>query len=200
MSKGKKGLLFTISGPSGVGKGTIIKQLRKDYPQFVFPVSCTTRAKRPKEKDGEVYNFISKEEFRDGIKRGRFLEYALVHEENYYGTLKKTIMDALDSGKTVMREVDIQGAHSIMKVVPKKNLVSIFIRAESAEKLVSRIFKRGKLPADEIERRMESAEREMADVKNYDYVVWNYEGRVADCIKEVKNIIENEVKKAGLRI
>lgn len=197
---GKKGLLFTISGPSGVGKGTIIKKLKEDYPQFIFPVSCTTREKRPREKEGEVYNFISKKEFKDWIKKGKFLEYAIVHEDNYYGTLKKPIMDALDERKIVIREVDIQGAHSIMKVVPDEHLISIFIRAESAEKLVGRIFKRGKLPEEELERRMESAEREMADVKNYDYVVWNYEGQVAECIKEVEEIIEKEAQAVGLKV
>jgi guanylate kinase len=200
MSKGKKGLLFTISGPSGVGKGTIIKKLKEDYPGFVFPVSCTTREKRPREKEGDVYNFISKKKFKDWIKEKKFLEYAIVHEDNYYGTLKKPIMDALDKRKIVIREVDIQGAHSIMKVMPDENLISIFIRAESAEKLIGRIYKRGKLPAEEMERRMESAEREMADVENFDYVVWNYEGRVAECIKEVEEIVQKEAKAAGIKV
>ncbi|MFC1748810.1 guanylate kinase [Pseudomonadota bacterium] len=196
----KKGLLLTISGPSGVGKGTIIRKLKKKYPDFVFPVSSTTREKREKEVEGEVYNFISKKEFEEGIEKGDFLEYAQVHEQDYYGTPRKPIMDALEAGEVVIREVDIQGAHSIMKEVPDENLVSIFIRAESAEKLIGRIFKRGKLPEEEMERRMESMEREMADIESFDYVVWNYEGQLADCMKEVEDIVEKETKEADLKI
>jgi len=134
-----KGLLFIVSGPSGAGKGTVITALRSAFPAFVYPISHTTRAIRPGEKDGETYHYISESEFENGIKNGEFLEWAQVHKKNYYGTLKKTIMDALIAGKIVIREVDVQGFNSIRKVVPAKNLVTIFLKAESLQKLISRI-------------------------------------------------------------
>lgn len=195
-----KGILFIISGPSGVGKGTVIRALKEKYPQFVFPISHTTRAIRPGEKDGEVYHFISEKEFKSGIEEGNFLEWAQVHKKDYYGTLKKPIMDALEAGKVIVREVDVQGFHSIRKVVPKENLVTVFLKAESPEKLLERIAKRGKLPEEELRRRMESAQREMADADLFDYQVWSLENQIPKCVGDVEKIILDRVAKAGLKV
>jgi guanylate kinase len=200
MSEALKGKLFIISGPSGVGKGTVIRALKELFPQFVFPISHTTREIRPGEKDGEVYHFIGAEEFKAGIANGEFLEWAQVHQQNYYGTLKAPIVDALEQGKVVVREVDVQGFHSIRKVVPKEHLVTIFIKAESTEKLLARIAKRGKLPEEEIKRRMHSAELEMKDADMFDYQVWSLENKIPECIEAVKHIILDEATKAGLKI
>jgi len=200
MPQALKGKLFIISGPSGVGKGTVIRALKELFPQFVFPISHTTREIRPGEKDGDVYHFISVNEFQSGIEKGEFLEWAQVHQQNYYGTLKAPIMDALEEGKIVIREVDVQGFHSISKVVPKENLVTIFIKAESPEKLLARIAKRGKLPEEEIKRRMHSAELEMKDADMFDYQVWSLENKIPECIDAVKKIIIDEAQKAGLKI
>ena len=200
MSADMKGILFIISGPSGVGKGTVIRELKREFPQFEYPISHTTRDIRPGEKDGEVYHFITKEEFEDEIEKGNFLEWAMVHQDNYYGTLKKTIMDALEEGKIIVREVDVQGAQSMQKVLDPKNLVTIFIKAESEKKLLGRIAKRGELPKEEVERRMESARKEMKLADEFDHQVWNYEGKVEDCISDVKDIMGNEIEKADLKI
>ncbi len=194
------GLLFIISGPSGVGKGTVIRALKEKYPQFVFPLSHTTRAIRPGEKDGETYHFISVERFEDEIHKGNFLEWAKVHQKDYYGTLKKPIMDALEAGKIVIREVDVQGFHSIRNVVPKENLVTIFLKAESPQKLLDRIAKRGKLPEEEIQRRMESAQHEMKDADLFDYQVWSLENRIPKCVGDVEKIILEHIAKAGLKV
>ncbi|MFA6521596.1 MAG: guanylate kinase, partial [Candidatus Gracilibacteria bacterium] len=99
----QKGKFFLILGPSGSGKGTVMNFLKKEFSQAVFPVSATTRTPRPREKNGEVYNFLTKEDFERKIAAGEFLEWAIVHHDNYYGTLKKPIMDALDAGKMVIR-------------------------------------------------------------------------------------------------
>lgn len=195
-----KGILFIISGPSGVGKGTVIRALKEKYPQFVFPISHTTRAIRPGEKDGEVYHFISEEEFKSGIEEGNFLEWAQVHQKDYYGTLKKPIMDALEAGKVIVREVDVQGFHSIRRVVPKENLVTVFLKAESPEKLLERIAKRGKLPEEELRRRMESARREMADADLFDYQVWSLENQIPKCVGDVEKIILDHIAKADLKV
>lgn len=195
-----KGILFIISGPSGVGKGTVIRTLKEKYPQFVFPISHTTRTIRPGEKDGEVYHFIDTEGFESEINKGNFLEYAQVHQKAYYGTLKKPIIDALEAGKVIIREVDVQGFHSISKVVPKENLVTIFLKAESPEKLLDRIAKRGKLPEEELKRRMESAQKELQDAELFDYQVWSLENQVTKCVSDVEKIIEDECAKVGISI
>jgi guanylate kinase len=200
MSNNLRGLLFLISGPSGVGKGTVIQALKEKYPQFVFPISHTTRQVRPSEKDGQVYHFIGVGQFEEGIKNGEFLEWARVHQKDYYGTLRKPIMDALEAGKIVVREVDVQGFHSIKKVVSPENLVTIFIRAESMEKLLERIARRGRLPEEEIKRRMESAEKELKDAHLFDHQVWSLEDKVDKCVGEVVDIIKKETTKAGLKI
>lgn len=184
-----KGILFIISGPSGVGKGTVIRFLKAKYPLFVFPISQTTRAMRPGEKAGEVYNFLTETAFKDGIAKGDFLEWAQVHKKDYYGTLKKPIIDALEAGKVVVREVDVQGFESIRKVVPAENLVTIFLKAESPEKLLERIAKRGQLPEEELRRRMESAEREMVSADEFDYQVWSLDGQIPKLVEDVEKII-----------
>ncbi len=195
-----KGKLFIISGPSGVGKGTVIRALKGLYPGFFYPISHTTRTMRPSEKDGEVYHFTSLEEFKEGIERGEFLEWAHVHQSNYYGTLKEPIMAALREGKVIVREVDVQGFHSIRKVIPAENLVTIFLKAESSEKLLERIAKRGKLPEDELKRRMESAEKELKDADMFDYQVWSLDGKIPECVADVQKIIVDETAKVGLKI
>jgi guanylate kinase len=200
MSTVLKGKLFIISGPSGVGKGTVISELKKAHKDFVFPISHTTREIRPGEKDGETYHYISKDEFRKGIDAGEFLEWAQVHRKNYYGTLKKPILDALEAGKIIVREVDVQGFHSIRAVVPRGNLVTIFIKAKSKEDLIARITKRGKLPEDEMKRRMESMEKELAIAPEFDHQVWSLENRIPECVGAVEEIIKEEAGKAGLKI
>jgi guanylate kinase len=200
MSNILKGKLFIISGPSGAGKGTVIGELKKMFPQFVFPISHTTREIRPGEKDGETYHYISVDEFKKGINDGEFLEWAQVHKKDYYGTAKKKIMDALKEGKIIVREVDVQGFHSIRKVVPRENLVTIFLKAESMEKLIERIERRGKLPEEELKRRMESAEHELKDAHLFDYQVLSLDNQIPQCVGAVVDIIRKESLKAGLKI
>lgn len=185
----KKGKLVLIVGPSGSGKGTIIKNLRDRHPDWIFPVSYTTRPIRPGEVPDQVYHFISDEEFKRGISDGRFLEYAVVHATQYYGTDKKEILDAIRAGKIVVREVDIQGFHSIKKVLPKDELTSIFIEAKDLEELKKRIALRGKLPPDELERRMESARKEILQAGECDFRIVNEYGKIKDAVNEAERII-----------
>jgi len=187
-----KGKLVLIVGPSGSGKGTIIKHLREMHPDFVYPVSYTTRAIRPGEEDGLVYHFISKEEFEKGISEGRFLEHAIVHERGYYGTDRAEILGALDEGKVVVREIDIQGFHSIRKVIPAEQLLTIFVEAGDLDELRKRIADRGKLPEEEVERRMESARREIAQADECDYRIVNEYGKIEEAVRVVDGIIMRE--------
>jgi len=200
LNKVKKGKLVLIVGPSGSGKGTIIKNLRDRHPDWVYPISCTTREIREGEVKDQVYHFISEEEFKKGISDGRFLEYAIVHGTQYYGTDKKEIIDAVLDGKVVVREVDIQGFHSIKKVFEEGfgvgfdglglgQLLSIFIEAKDLDELRRRIATRGKLPEDEVERRMESARKEIALASDCDYRVVNEYGKVEEAVNQVENFI-----------
>jgi len=188
-----KGKLVLIVGPSGSGKGTIIKNLRDRHADFIYPVSYTTRAIRPGEVDGLVYNFISKDEFEKGIESGRFLEYAIVHGVDYYGTARDEIIGALDAGKVVVREVDIQGFHSIRDVIPAENLISIFIEAGELDELRKRIAKRGKLSDEEVERRMQSAIKEIEQADECDYRIVNEYGKVEEAVDQVENFIKGDL-------
>ena len=185
------GKLFLILGPSGSGKGTVIAHLRKAFPHAVFPVSCTTRSPRPGERDGEVYNFLSRAEFEKKIAAGDFLEYAIVHHDNFYGTLKKPILEALAAGKTVIREVDMQGVLSIRKILPHDQVVSIFITAPSWENLKKRILGRSSLPQEELLQREKSFELEMEFSRQCDFVVMSEEGKIPEYCGEVARIIGN---------
>lgn len=185
------GKLILVVGPSGSGKGTVISELKKRHPEYVFSISATTRAIRPGEKDGEVYDFLSREEFEAGISRGDFLEYAEVHQNNYYGTLKKPILDAISVGKIVVREVDIQGFESIRSLIPREQLISIFLVVNDLNELKMRILNRGKLPEEEIERRMESARREIAKSGECDYRIDSPHGQIPKIVDEVEKIIQS---------
>lgn len=189
----RKGKLFLVVGPSGSGKGTAIVQLKRRHPDYVFPVSCTTRAPRPGEKEGEVYSYISKEQFRDWIDQGKFLEWAEVHKDNYYGILKAPIEEALAAGKVVIREVDIQGFKSVTSILPRSDVVGIFILVKDLEELKKRILKRAPISDEEMARRMESAQKEIAQMEVCDYQVESPFGHIEQTVQTIEQIIEKEV-------
>lgn len=185
-----KGKLVLIMGPSGVGKGTIIKMLRRRFPRAFYVTSDVTRKKRPNEVPGVVYNFISRNEFQNGIKNNEYLEWACVHGKEYYGIPEKPVIKALSEGETVIREVDMQGFEQIRKKIPLKNIVSIFLMPESMEQLRERILRRGELPEEEIVRRMRSAEREMSKRYLCDYRLYSRENKLEELYRDVKRIID----------
>ncbi len=189
------GKLFIIAGPSGVGKGTVINHLKELHPEWEYPISATTRESRPAEKDGQTYHFVSDEEFKRMIEEDELLEYAIVHQEEYYGTIKAPIINALKQGKIIIREVDMQGLESIREAIPEKNLVSIFLTVPDKQDLIDRILKRGKLPEEEIKRRMESAEKEFERGGEIsDYKVPSLHNQIAKCVHDVEKIILDETK------
>jgi guanylate kinase len=181
------GKIFLILGPSGVGKGTVIKELKKLFPDFVFPISCTTRVKRAHEKEGEVYYFLTEAEFTRRIEAGDFLEHALVHGGARYGVLKAPVLDALAQGKNLIREVDVQGFVQIRKIIPAKNLITFFLKPPSLDFLRANILKRGVMNEDELSRRLQSAGKELTYADECDYII---EAREDDVVEEVKEIAE----------
>ncbi len=188
-----KGKLFLVVGPSGSGKGSMIAKLKQRHPEYIFPLSCTTRDPRPGEKEGEVYHYIRKDEFVKGIEEGEFLEWAEVHQDNYYGILKKPIFEALEEGKIVIREIDIQGFKSVSALVPPENLIGVFIMVTELDELKRRILMRGKLPDEEIERRLESARKEIAESYLCPYTIDSIPGEIDRMADDMEVIIAKEI-------
>ncbi len=179
--------LFVISGPSGVGKGTIVKRVLKDNPDIYFSVSATTRPPRSEDVDGVTYHFLSKEKFEKDIENDGFLEYAFVHEK-YYGTPKAPVIKKLSEGRDVILEIDVQGAMNIKKNMPEAVLV--FVLPPSLRILRERLVNRGMDSEQQILIRLGKAEEEMDYLKHYDYFVINDDLSVA--VDDVKNIINAE--------
>jgi len=187
------GKLILILGPSGCGKGTSIKYLKKTHPEYAYPISHTTRPPRKNEKDGENYHFISKDEFKQKIKAGYFLEWAQVHQDNYYGTDKAEILNALKKGKTIIREIDIQGAQSASKLIPKRNLSKIFISTKSWSDLEERIRNRSSISKDEINKRHNSYKLETKYANKCEHTIFTKNGDPGYTNKIIEDIIAKEI-------
>ncbi|MDO4733184.1 MAG: guanylate kinase [Bacillota bacterium] len=164
------GLLLVVSGPSGVGKGTVCKALLDRDDTNVFSVSATTRSPRPADVDGQSYYFMTKEEFFSRLDKGDFLEWAEVYG-NYYGTLRPEVERLQKAGKNVVLEIDTQGAMQIKKMYPESVLV--FILPPSLEELRARIVGRGTETPEVLELRLSKAEAEIALSSQYDLVLIN---------------------------
>ena len=182
----KKGLLIVISGPSGTGKGTICKELISKN-DFWMSVSATTRSPRKGEVDGESYYFFTEEVFKTKIENKDFLEYAKVYG-NYYGTPKSEVLKAIDGGKDVVLEIDIQGALKVKEAYPKG--VFIFILPPSMEELKNRIIKRGSETPESLMTRFKSAYKEINYVSKYNYAVIN--DTIECAVKNIESIITAE--------
>lgn len=182
----KKGKFIVISGPSGVGKGTICKKIISDL-ELEYSVSMTTRQKRDGEIDGINYYFTTKEDFEKRIKNDEFIEYA-IYNDNYYGTLKKEVIDKINMGKNIICEIEVQGAKQIKKLFPEALL--IFIMPPSIEELRNRLINRHTNDLEDVERRIEIAKEENKYKDIYDYIVINDD--LEKATNKVKEIIANK--------
>lgn len=192
------GLFVAIVGPSGVGKGTIMNLFKQRFKDAVYVLSSTTREKRDGEKDGDQYFFVSVEEFEKGLEEGKYLEYAQVHQKDYYGVLREPVEKALKEGKIVIRELDIQGVDLIKKTIADGALLTIFIKPEDMSCLRQHIVQRGKVSEEELDRRLESAAHELKRAGECDYTVTNYEGRVEQTYLDIEGIILSKAKARGV--
>jgi len=183
----KKGRLVVISAPSGTGKGTVINELLKLRPDFAFSVSATTRKPRPKETNGVEYLFLSHDEFKEMIENDEFLEHAQYVGE-YYGTPAGAIKDSIDSGTTIILDIEVQGAKQVMS--KKIDALTIFIVAPSMEELESRLRGRGTDSEEKLVKRLEQAQQELGEKSRYDHVVVNDSAKRA--AEEILSIIEND--------
>jgi len=185
-----KGLLIVVSGPSGVGKGTICEKLVGARDDISVSVSVTTRKPRVIDKEGVTYFFRSRSEFEEMIKANKFLEWA-EYSGNYYGTPVELIDEKLERGEDVILEIEVQGA---LKVLGKrKDALSVFVAPPDEEALYARLRNRGTETEEQIEKRIKAAEEELKHKNKYDYIVVN--DVLEDAVVEIERIIKNEKEK-----
>jgi guanylate kinase len=189
----KQGTLFVVSAPSGTGKSTLIKEAMQKTDNLNFSVSYTTREKRANEQHGKDYFFVSDKEFEQMIEKNMFLEYAKVFDKFYYGTSKIQVEDALNKGRDIIMDIDVQGACQIMdnKTFP---FVSIFILPPSMTELRNRLEKRGRESIKEIQKRLQVAENEIKYLSRFDYLVIN------DCLDKSSEDFLAIIKAERLKI
>lgn len=183
----RKGILIIVSGFSGAGKGTIMKELTSRYEQYALSVSATTRAPRLGEEDGVAYFFRTKEEFEQMIEDGALIEYAR-YVDNYYGTPKAYVEEQLAAGHDVILEIEIQGARKIKEQYP--DAVLLFVTTKDAMTLKERLEGRGTETPEVIAQRLARAVQESEGIEEYDYLVINDD--LKKCVEQVHGIIDSE--------
>ncbi len=187
-------LPIIISGPSGVGKDAVIKQLQRKRPDIHFVVTATSRAMRPGERDGVDYFFVTKEQFERWIAEDRLLEHAVVYGE-YKGIPKEQVESALANGSDVILRVDVQGAATMKRLLPEA--VSVFLVAESEKELVDRLVARKTEEGDRMRTRIETAREEMGRMQEFDYVVVNRDGQMRETVERIESIVNAEKSRTG---
>jgi guanylate kinase len=180
--------LYVVSGPSGAGKGTIIRAALGRRSDILFSISATTRDPRRGERDGVDYHFISEARFRDMIEAGEFLEWAEVYGA-LYGTPRAPVEEALEQGRDVLLELDIQGAIAVKDAIPEAVLV--FVEPPSMEALADRLRARGTEDADALARRIKAAYEEVKIGRRYDHIVVN--DQVETAVEEFLRILEDDL-------
>ena len=186
---GKHPRVFVISGPSGVGKDSVIERLRDLFPDIHFAVTATTRPRRPGEIDGIHYYFLDEETFLDREQEHEFIETAIVYQ-NHYGVPRTPVRQALARGQDVIMKVDVQGAASIREIAPKATY--IFLAPESMTELLRRLRSRKTDDPDVLMKRFGAASREMLHAKAFDYIVFNEMERLSSAIEHISSIIDAE--------
>ena len=182
-------LLIVISGPSGVGKDTVVQRMQERGMPFHFVVTANTRPKRDNEVHGKDYFFVSKDEFARMIEQNELIEYAVVYGD-YKGIPKQQVREALATGKDVIMRLDVQGAETVRKLAPEALL--IFITTESEDELVGRLKARKTETSDELALRIATARKELQRVEAFDYVIINHDYKLDETVDTVRAIIEAE--------
>ncbi len=188
----KRGILIIIAGPSGVGKGTVRKEVMKNKSlNLVFSISLTTRKMRVGEKDGVDYYYVTKKYFLDAIKKKDLLEYNK-YVSNYYGTSKTQVNKALNAGKNVVLEIDVNGTKNVYKSFSKKDILSFFILAPNLKELEKRIRGRSTETEKDIKLRLKQAKEELKYKDKFDHIIINDTPKRA--AKEIISLIKERIK------
>ena len=190
--KNKDGLLVVFSGPSGVGKDSLLQRLLEVNPQISLSISATTRAPRGAEQHGKDYYFLTKEKFQEIIKQDGMLEHA-VYCDNYYGTPRQPVEEGIRQGRDVILEIEVQGGAQVRQKNPAS--VRIFVLPPSMRVLSQRLHKRGTDSEEVIQKRLAKAREEIQKAEQYDYVVINDD--LEECVQEICEILSAEKKKAS---
>ena len=186
----RENVVVVISGPSGVGKDAVIRKLKEaGRGDRHYAVTATTRVKRSYEKDGVDYYFLSAEEFKAGISKGGFLEWAIVYG-NYYGVPKDQIEQALARKKDVIIKTDVQGAETLKSIIPDG--VFVFLAPSIDSELKARLTQRGSEPEEDYHLRLTAAIEELKQIPSFDYVVINKDGMLDRSVEQIEAIIEAE--------
>jgi guanylate kinase len=187
--------VFILSGPSGVGKDSVLEKLREVYPDAQYVVTATSRPMRPGEIDGVHYLFLDRDDFEQQIARGDFIEHALVYD-NLYGVPRRPIEEGLAAGRHVIIKVDVKGAATLRDVI--SNTVSLFLLPESMEALLERLRSRKTEDPDVLLKRFRTANEELARLDEFDYIVFNEAGKLDEALDHIVGVIETEQKRVHL--
>ena len=187
--KETKGKIIVFSAPSGAGKTTIVKEILKEFPQFVFSISATTRPKRDTETNGVEYYFLTESEFKRKIENDEFIEWEKFYDY-YYGTLKSYILEHYSAGKPVLLELDVKGALTIKRLYPYSHL--IYISPPSFEELVKRLRQRNTENESDFLKRIDRAKMELGLKNQFDYIIENSDLNTA--IEEAKKLVKKILK------
>ena len=188
MAKEKRGMMFVLSSPSGAGKTTLTKKIAENNKNFTISISHTTRKPRPNEINGRDYKFVSEQEFNTLVKENNFFEYANIFD-NYYGTLKKPVLELLSLGRDVLFDIDWQGTQQL-KRIKSLSLVTFFILPPNIQALKKRLLNRHKGQEELIEKRMDNFNEETSHWNEYDYVFVNDD--LDTCYEKILNVIKSE--------
>ena len=190
-------LLIVISGPSGVGKDSVLEEMKSRGLPFHFVITATTRPPRPEEKDGEDYFFLSQDEFARMIDEGELLEYAVVYQD-YKGIPKSQVRKALDSGKNVIMRIDVQGAETVRKLA--EDALMIFLTPQNEDELVNRLQKRNTEDKESLKLRIATTRQEYKKIDLFDYIVVNKDEQLSVTVDMIEAIIKAEQQRVHQRV
>jgi guanylate kinase len=195
--EGPNPLLIVISGPSGVGKDSVIEEMKTRGLPFHFVITATTRAPRPDETDGVDYFFLSQDEFARMINEGELLEYAVVYQD-YKGIPKSQVRKALASGKNVIMRIDVQGAETVRKLA--KDALLIFLTPQNEEELIKRLERRNTEDKESLELRIATTRQEYNKIDLFDYIVVNRDEQLSQTVDMIEAIIQAEQRRVHQRV
>jgi len=189
-------LLIVVSGPSGVGKDSVLEEMKSRGLPFHFVITATTRKPRPEEVDGEDYFFLSEDEFARMINEGELLEYAVVYQD-YKGIPKSQVRKALESGKNVIMRIDVQGAETVRNLA--EDALLIFLSPQSDEELINRLKKRNTETKESLKLRIATTRQEFKKIDLFDYIVVNKDDRLNETVDMIEAIIKAEQQRVCQR-